>query len=322
MKLWLAPLHGITYYNFRNCFIRHFHGINGAIAPFIAAQTKDKLNPKKLTDLFLENNTTLSIIPQIMGNTPEAIRDTIIVLNETFGYEQFNWNIGCPMNQIVRKKRGCGVMPDAGLIEDVVHEVCGKTSARFSLKMRSGLHSAEEGLEVLQRLSPYPVDFLCIHPRLGVQQYEGNVDLDAFEIFYQTTNHKIIYSGDINNADFFAQLQKRFPKIENWMLGRGILQNPFLGEEILDNDPVGARRALPLQLRTMPHVQKQRFINYCNEYSQILTSLVGEKIALSSFKELWHYFAVFWELNATELQQLLRINDYQMFDKAVQEIMN
>jgi len=69
-------------------------------------------------------------------------------------------------------------------------------------------------------------------------------------------------------------------------------------------------------------VQKQRFINYYNEYSQILTSLVGEKIALSSFKELWHYFAVFWGLDASELQQLLRINDYQTFNKNIQELMN
>ena len=312
MKLWLAPLHGITYYNFRNCFIKHFHGVDCAIAPFIAVQTKDKLNPKKIKDLFLENNKDLPVIPQLMGNKPADIRDTIVVLNEVFGYEQFNWNIGCPMNQIVRKKRGCGVMPDAGLIEDVVHEVCGKTSARFSLKMRLGLHSAEEGLEVLQRLSPYPIDFLCIHPRLGVQQYEGNVDLDAFELFYQTTNHKIMYSGDINEVDFFMQLQARFPKIENWMLGRGILQNPFLAEEILDNDPVETGHAPSL------HVQKQRFINFYNEYSEILIPLVGEKIALSSFKELWHYFAVFWKLNATELQQLLRINDYQTFNKIVQ----
>jgi len=271
----------------------------------MAAQTKDKLNSKKLTDLFLENNATLSIIPQIMGNTPEAIRDTITVLIETFGYEQFNWNIGCPMNPIVRKKRGCGVMPDAGLIEDIVNEVCGKTSARFSLKMRLGLHSAEEGLEVLQRLSGYPIDFLCIHPRLGVQKYEGKVDLDAFEIFYQTTHHKIIYSGDINDVDFFVQLQKRFPKIENWMLGRGILQNPFLGEEILDDNPV--------------HLREHRFINFYNEYSQILISLLGERKALSSFKELWHYFAVFWKLDALELQQLLRINDYHTFNKNIVE---
>ena len=301
MTIWLAPLHGITYYNFRNCFIKHFQGIDCAIAPFIAAQSKEKLNPKKLRDLFSENNPMLHIIPQLMGNQPNDLKETVIVLNETFGYEQFNWNIGCPMNQIVRKKRGCGVMPLADLIEEAVNEICGKTTLRFSIKMRLGLQTPEEGLEILRRIAPYTIDFLCIHPRLGIQQYEGNVNLDVFDTFYQTTNHRIVYSGDINNVDFFLHLQKRFPKIENWMLGRGILQDPFLAEEILGKI----------------HNVKHRFINFYNDYSEMLLSLYGEKIALSSLKELWHYFAKFWELEAVELRKLLQENDYWNFAEKI-----
>ena len=306
MKIFLAPLHGITHYNFRNCFIKHFHGIDCAIAPFIAAQPKERLNPKKIPDLFPENNATLSVIPQIMGNKPIDIKETIDVLKDTFGYDRFNWNIGCPMNQIVRKKRGCGAMPFPDLIEETVNEVCGKTSAHFSIKMRLGLRTIEESMKILQRLAPYPIDFLCIHPRLGTQQYEGTVNLDAFETLYLTTNHKIIYSGDITDVKFYTYLQKRFPKIENWMLGRGILQNPFLGEEI----------------KNIAQKQKaeSRFLDFYNEYSGILCALKGQKIALSSLKELWHYFASFWHLNEDELKTLLRINDYGMFIEKSQKL--
>ena len=309
MNIFLAPLHGITYYNFRNCFVKHFGGIDCAITPFIAAQSKDKFNPKKFPDLFHENNKTLPVIPQIMGNNPDDIKETIVALSETFGYEQFNWNIGCPMNQIVRKKRGCGVMPFPDLVEEVVNEVCGKTSVRFSLKMRLGLHAPKEGLEILQRLAPYPIDFFCIHPRLGIQQYEGNVELDFFETFYQTTHHKIFYSGDIKDVEFFTYLQKRFPKIENWMLGRGILQNPFLAEQVINAEKQKSRKA------ELPSVStdgtKNRFIDFYNEYSEILFTLKNEKIAMGALKELWHYFAVFWKLDAIELRKILQINDYQ-----------
>jgi len=319
MKLCLAPLHGITHYNFRNCFIKHFQGIDSAITPFIAAQSKDKLNPKKLPDFFPENNAGFSVIPQLMGNKPHEITETIIVLHETFGYENFNWNIGCPMNQIVRKKRGCGVMPFADLVEEVVNEVCSKTSARFSLKMRLGLHTPTEGLAILQRLAPYPIDFLCIHPRLGVQQYEGTVDLDTFEIFYQTTNHNLVYSGDINDIEYFTYLQKRFPKIKNWLLGRGLLQNPFLAEEI----HIAENKNQKTEDKPKPLFIKgtlSRFVDFHNDYAELLATLKGEKSALSSFKELWHYFAVFWKLDTPELQQLLRINDYQTFMKTIQQL--
>ncbi|MCL2247398.1 MAG: tRNA-dihydrouridine synthase family protein [Lentimicrobiaceae bacterium] len=304
MKLWLAPLHGITYYNFRNCFIKHFQGIDCAITPFIPALPKERLNSKKLHDLLPENNTTLPVIPQIMGNIPNDIKETVIVLHETFGYKQFNWNIGCPMHQIARKKRGCGVMPFPNLIEETVNAVCGYSPALFSLKMRLGMHTPKEGLEVLQRVAPYPIDFLCIHPRLGVQQYEGTVDLDNFETFYQSTYHKIVYSGDIYDVDFFMTLQQRFPKIEDWMLGRGILQNPFLAEDIVRT------------LCETPQERTQRqqiFMNFYHDYSKIILNLFGEKIALSTSKELWRYFAVFWKLSAGELQELLRAKDYEEF---------
>jgi len=315
MKIWLAPLHGITYYNFRNCFCKHFYKIDCAITPFIAAQSKGKFNPKKHQDLFPENNKTLPIIPQLMGNNLNEIIETIIVLHETFGYKQFNWNIGCPMNQIVRKKRGCGVMPFPDLIEEVVSEVCSKTTLRFSIKMRLGMHSPNEGLEILQRLNSYPIDFLCIHPRLGVQQYEGNVDLTLLETFLKITNHKIIYSGDINNVDFFLQLQHRFPKIVNWMLGRGLLQNPFLAEQIVIAKGSKQNNELP----AVSTEEQKRFICFYHEYAEILRTLKNEKIALGVLKELWHYFAFFWKLDEVNLRQLLQINDYYMFNKRISE---
>ena len=306
MNIFLAPLHGITYYTFRNCFVKHFGGIACAITPFIAAQSNDKFNPKKFPDLFPENNKNLPVIPQLMGNNSNNIKEKIIAIHESFGYNQFNWNIGCPMNQIVRKKRGCGVMPFPDLVEEVVNEVCSNSSVRFSLKMRLGMQSHKEGFDILQRLAPYPIDFLCIHPRLGVQQYEGNVDLDVFETFYQTTHHKIVYSGDIKDVEFFMYLQNRFPKIENWMLGRGILQNPFLAEQI-----AGAKNISPSQ--------QTRFIDFYNEYSKLLFTLKNEKVALSALKEVWHYFAVFWKLEASELRKLLQINDYQIFNKILKD---
>ena len=320
MNLWLAPLHGITYYNFRNCFVKHFQGFDCAIAPFIAAKSKSQFNPKKYPDLFPENNTTLPIIPQLMGNNPDEIVETINVLNETFGYEQFNWNIGCPMNQIVRKKRGCGVMPYPDLVEEVVNEVCSKTSARFSIKMRLGMFNSKEGLEILQRLAPYPIDFLCIHPRLGSQQYEGSVDLDTFELFYNTTRHTIVYSGDINNVECFKYLQNRFPKIDNWMLGRGILQNPFLAEEIVEaHGRVETQCIASLRWHTTSPRNQHRFTNFYNEYSELLLAIKNEKIALGALKELWHYFAVFWNLETDELRKLLQINDFKSFHETIKK---
>jgi tRNA-dihydrouridine synthase len=96
------------------------------------------------------------------------------------------------------------------------------------------------------------------------------------------------------------------------MLGRGILQNPFLAEEIIN---IAEKRKEKGE--GGKEIFNNRFMDFYKEYAEILCVLKGEKIALSSLKELWHYFAVFWKLNSLELKSLLQINDYHTFEKSI-----
>lgn len=297
-QLWLAPLHGITSRTFRNTLCRHFGGIDCYMAPFLPVQSAGKFRPKVWQDIAPEHNTALPLIPQLMGNKPEQFVDTMIVLHEQFGYERFNVNIGCPSSPVVRHTRGCGLMPHPDMVERIVAEVTTKTSFRLSLKMRLGLHSAHEGRELLQRLNDYPLDFLVIHPRLGDDLYEGSPNWDVFEGFCNMTCHKIVYSGDVFSKEDYGRLSERFPMVETWMLGRGMLQNPFLAEEIKDQD-VGDT--------------KSRFLNFYQDLAESLLPLRGESGTLANLKELWHYFAVFMQMPDEELQRLLRICDLKEF---------
>lgn len=298
MKLWLAPLHGITNYMFRNTLCRYFAGIDFIITPFLPVQEKAKLNVKNWKDVWPKNNALRPVIPQLMGNQPAHFVDTMNVLHDTYGYESFNWNIGCPVSQVVHRKRGCGIMPFADRVEEVVKTVCAQTPFRFSLKMRLGLHHPDEGLHILERMNNYPLDFIVIHPRLGEQMYEGTPDLKAFDHFYNTTNHKIIYSGDIFTMEDYRRLQQHYPKIEDWMLGRGLLRDPFLAEELKGMETGDRQR---------------RFIRYYQLWVEEMRTARGEMGTLHSLKELWHYYRYLCHLDDTELRQLLRINTLEEF---------
>lgn len=296
--IWLAPLHGITSYTFRNTLCRHFGGIDCFMAPFLPAQPAGKYRKKVWQDIIPENNTALPLVPQLMGNRPDHFVDTTRMLNEQFGYEHFNINIGCPSSPVVRHTRGCGLMPHPDIVEQIVAEVTGKTPFRISLKMRLGLHNANEGRNLLTRLNDYPLDFLVIHPRLGDDLYEGVPDWDTFAEFCQLTQHKIVYSGDIFTVEDYNRLAERFPQVAAWMLGRGLLRNPFLAEEIKGQD-IGDKR--------------ERFLNFYQDFIEKLLPIRGESGTLANLKELWHYFAVFTGLSEEKLQQLLRICDLREF---------
>jgi len=296
--IWLAPLHGITSYTFRNTLCRHFGGIDCFMAPFLPAQPAGKYRKKVWQDIAPENNTALPLVPQLMGNRPDHFVDTTRMLNEQFGYEHFNINIGCPSSPVVRHTRGCGLMPHPDIVEQIVAEVTGKTPFRISLKMRLGLHNIDEGRNLLTRLNDYPLDFLVIHPRLGDDLYEGVPDWDTFAEFCQLTQHKIVYSGDIFTVEDYNRLAERFPQVAAWMLGRGLLRNPFLAEEIKGQD-IGDKR--------------ERFLNFYQDFIKKLLPIRGESGTLANLKELWHYFAVFTSLSEEKLQQLLRICDLREF---------
>lgn len=296
--IWLAPLHGITSRTFRNTLCRHFGGIDCYMAPFLPAQPAGKFRPKVWQDIAPELNTALPLTPQLMGNRPGQFVDTMRMLNEQFGYEHFNINIGCPSSPVVRHTRGCGLMPHPDMVEDIVRIVTTQTPFRLSLKMRLGLHSADEGRGLLQRLNDYPLDFLVIHPRLGDDLYEGSPNWDAFEEFCRMTKHRIVYSGDVFTKEDYLTFSAKFPMVDAWMLGRGMLRNPFLAEEIKNQD-VGDKES--------------RFWAFYQDLAEALLPLRGESGTLANLKELWHYFAVFVQLSDEKLQQLLRMNDFGVF---------
>lgn len=307
MELWLAPLHGITNYHFRNCLYRHASGFEVAVTPFLPVGSSAQLNVRRWRDVAPENNTACETIPQLIGNNPPHFVDTIRELQK-LGYNRFNWNIGCPAAQVVRKQRGCGIMPHPSWVEDVVKLVTEETDCRFSVKMRLGLRAPDEGLEIVERLNRYPLDFVAVHPRLGVQQYEGLPDLDSFRKIYELSSNPLIYSGDIFDIPSYQKLLARFPKVSAVMLGRGVLRNPFLAEELVS----GAE--LPEEQR------RQRFRSFYSDYVEMLRQVRGEQGSLSVLKELWHYFAHFFGLMEPALHLLLRVTDYHEFCKAAESI--
>lgn len=304
--IWLAPLHGITYYYFRNVLFQHCAGIDRVIAPFVPAQSHDKLNVKKWVDLQPAHNPHLPIIPQLMGNDADAIVDTIDALQETYAFQDVNWNIGCPMNPIVRKKRGCGIMPHLPMIEEVVSKVTSETSVNFSIKMRLGMWNKEEGMEIIQMLNEYRIDRVIIHPRLGIQQYEGTVDLDGFSQMVALSRHQVVYSGDIVDFEGFQSIQKQFPHIHEWMIGRGALRDPFLIQEIK-------------QQQKMPRdLKMELFQAYYHDLKESLFCLKGAQSALPKLKELWKYLAAFFQLSENQLKMVLTTQDIHDFEKVTE----
>jgi len=227
----LAPLQGFTDVTYRNVFSDHFSGVDEAIAPFISTMGQKRLKPSRIKDVDPENNKNLFVIPQILGN---IANDFIFLADHLYkmGHKKINWNIGCPHLKIAKKKRGSGLLMYPEEIDLFLDTVLSRISNTLSVKIRLGRKSKDEIFNLLPVLDRYPLDEIIIHPRTGIQMYEGISDHDAFEKALLESRHLLTYNGDIIDLNSFQAVQTKFPNTKRFMIGRGILSNPFLAEDI------------------------------------------------------------------------------------------
>lgn len=296
----LAPLMGFTDYIFRNVFAAHFSGIDLAIAPYVSLAEGKRVKKTHIKDLLPENNLALPLIPQVMGTNIDQFfvmaRDL-----EQLGYDAINWNLGCPMRMIARKKRGAGLLPYPELIQEVLEQVVPAIKLKFSIKTRLGYHSANEIDKLIPVFNRYPLDFLVIHPRIGTQLYEGAINYKKFSECIGQIQTDIVYSGDIWNAEKYRELNNSFPGIKHWMLGRGLMKNLFLAEEISGGD-------------IAPEEKMQRFLTFHDALIDALRErMVSEKNVMNKMKEYWVNFQDMFAEGKEIFDELKYMEDVRVF---------
>ena len=304
--LYLAPLRGITDVLFRNVFFDHFKGIDCAIAPFINPQKNPSNKKKLLADLFPEDNTRIEVIPQLLNNNAGEFIDLALRL-EDLGYTRLNWNLGCPAPMVANKGRGSGLLPYPEQILELLDEVLPRLGATLSIKMRLGFKEKDESITLLPRLNDYPLEEIIIHPRLGKQMYKGKTDPDGFADCLALTRHPVAYNGDINSLDDYRYLANRFPQISKWMIGRGVLMNPLLAEELKGLSPADQER------------KKERIRAFhdelCDAYRQQLS---GPGHLLGKMKQLWLYLYRSFPGREKALKKIKKARTEEQFLDAVE----
>jgi tRNA-dihydrouridine synthase B len=274
----LAPLKGITDAIFRTSYAEFFAGIDWAIAPFLTTVQGGRIKPRHLTQVLPENNRLMPVIPQIISKTATKFVLLAQVLYD-LGYPTVNWNLGCPYPMVAKKGRGSGMLPNPEAVVAFLDHALVNMTGRLSIKLRLGRHRADEIETLLPRLDDFPIESIAIHPRTGVQMYSGSPDLDAFEKCLNLTRHPVIYNGDIVGRTDYAALQDRFPQVKTWMIGRGVLMDPYLPSTIKwPQTGCGDR------LRHFREFHDALFGRY-------QTTLCGPSHLLDRMKGLWRYFS-------------------------------
>lgn len=297
----LAPLQGVTDRVFRSVLCRHFSGLDAAVAPFISTRRERRFKPSQLAALLPENTPGLPVIPQIMGNDPEDFIALAQVL-AALGHAAVNWNLGCPFPMVVKKMRGCALLGHPGRIEAFLEQVVPRISCRLSIKTRLGLQSPAELYNLMPIFNRFPLEEVIIHPRLGSQRYSGQPDLTAFSECLARCAHAVVYNGDVHTLEAYRQISRRFPTVTRWMLGRGVVANPFLPAMIKTGQGAG-----PDGIARLRRFHDDLFSGYQQVFA-------GPGHLLDRMKGFWYYFAQTFENSRRimkKIHRLKRPEDYR-----------
>ena len=347
VQLSLGPFQGITDAPFRNVFKRHFGGIDKFYTPFFTGIHKEE-HAKNLQgeEIDPRYNDVETLTPQILSTDAEEIL-RFAKQCKLLGYKEINLNMGCPFPRVANKKRGCGLLPYPEKVEAILGTVFEQIGdMNFSIKCRLGYFDPHEIDAIIPVFNKYPLSELIIHPRIGKQLYKGEADVERFKSLLPSINAPLVYNGDIFSVDSFMHIQgviagadPQSPKlINNFMLGRGILANPFLAEQIknniadaggfadgysdargasLQNPPVGTHRMRPPKTTDKTERLRAYVIDL---YEDRLRHAGGSPKVLGRMKELWSYLMNSFEEPQVVWRKIKKINALKDYEEAVETI--
>ena len=310
ITLFSSPLQGFTDFRFRNAFHKYFGGIDTFYAPYIRLDGKLVIKNSYQRDLQLEHNNTLELIPQVMTNDADEFLFVVKYIQE-LGYKELNWNLGCPYPMVTKKGMGSGLICEPTKIDHILNRVHNETDVIVSMKMRMGYENPEEILDVFPILDKYPLKNIAIHARIGKQLYKGGVNLEAFQRCTENTKHKLYYNGDITSVVKFKEMQERFPSIDHFMIGRGLIADPFLPSMIKNNT------------KDYPKDRWKIFNEFHDtiyqDYDAALSGPTPIKMKMLGF---WEYFSTSFSNPQKTFKKIKKAQSPRAYQEAVKEIFN
>lgn len=277
LSIHFAPLQGYTEAFYRNAHAACFGGIDTYYTPFVRLE-KGTFRRRDVRGIEADNNHVPHLIPQLIASSAEKA-ETILSLFIEKGYHEVDINMGCPFPLLAKRHNGSGILPYPEEVKELLSLVEKYPHISFSVKMRLGWEHADECIKLAPILNDLPLRQVTMHPRLGKQQYKGEVNLDGFAAFQEICKHPLVYNGDINSVGDIRRISSLFPALTGIMIGRGLLANPALALEYKES-------------RTLTSDEMAKKLQAMHEsvYNQYATQLEGgDGQLLNKMKTFWEY---------------------------------
>ena len=309
MKLFFAPLEGITGYIFRNAYNEIYGHIDKYFAPFISPSENCPLTPRERKDVTPENNKGINLVPQILTCRSNHFIEAAKELQK-MGYKEINLNLGCPSGTVCAKGKGAGFLPETLALQKFLEDIYSYAEfdgMKISIKTRLGYSDPDEFFDLLNIFNSFPVSELIVHPRIRSDFYKGEPRKEYFSYALEHSKCPLVYNGNIFNSKDLEALEKSFGiSLDPVMLGRGLITDPSLSDKLSG-----------ITTETDFAKFKRLHDTVYHEYQKVMSPDIN---VLHKMRELWSYWQVKFEGKEKEFKKLLKSKKYAEYEEAVNRI--
>ena len=310
MKIYLAPLEGITGYIFRNAYDEIYGHIDKYFAPFISPAENCPMTPREKKDITPENNKGINLVPQILTCRSDCFIEAARELRD-MGYGEINLNLGCPSGTVCAKGKGAGFLPETEALRrflDDIYSYSESEGMKISIKTRLGYYNPEEFYDLVEIFNSFPVSELIVHPRIRTDFYKGTPRTEFFAYALEHSKCPLVYNGNIFTAEDYSGLSKSLNSaLDPVMTGRGLISDPSLADKLKGFT----------QETDMDRFRKLHDTLY-HEYQKVMSPDIN---VLYRMKELWTYWRALFEGKDREIKRLLKAKKYAEYEDALSRIL-
>jgi len=226
-NLLLAPMAEVTNLAFR--LLCRQHGADLTYTEMISADALLSENRKSLLKgLSSPDDRPFGI--QIVGSSPEKMREAALFVEDEYRPEIIDVNIGCPAKRIIGAGCGSALLKSNALVYGIISELTDNLKTPVTAKIRI-LENNERTLEIARLIEEAGASALTVHGRKAEQMYSGNSDLMAIKAVKRELSIPVIANGDIKDEES-AENTLDFTGCDGLMIGRAAMGNPFIFRRI------------------------------------------------------------------------------------------
>lgn len=170
---------------------------------------------------------------QMFGGEEDAMVQSAQII-EKANPDIIDINYGCPVQKVVCKMAGAGILQDIDKMIRLTEQVVKATNKPVTVKTRLGWDDNSKNIvEVAERLQDIGIKALSIHGRTRKQMYKGEADWTLIgEVKNNPRIHIPIFgNGDIDSPQKALDYKNRYG-VDGLMIGRAAIGYPWIFDQV------------------------------------------------------------------------------------------